>query len=141
MNKYLPQKTHNNKKEAVDASKPYYILINNIRIGFGKNKDQNNTLTFKLANKSDTFVHLKDSHASHVVIFNENPTNDLLLYAAEIALLLAGKEDGELQVAKISDIKKGPEKGLVLLNKYQTITLKSIRNETKMLIKSQKRFN
>ena len=141
MNKYLPQKTHNNKRETVDASKPYYILINNIRIGFGKNKDQNNNLTFKLANKSDTFVHLKDSHASHVVIFNENPTNDLLLYAAEIALLLAGKEDGELQVAKISDIKKGPEKGLVLLNKYQTITLKSIRNETKMLIKSQKRFN
>ena len=141
MEKYLPHKNNSKKKIIVDASKPYYILINNIRVGFGKNKDQNNNLTFKLASKSDTFIHLKDSHASHVVIFSDNPDNEVLLAASEIALLLAGKEDGELQVAKISDIKKGPEKGLVLLNKYQTINLKSIKNETKMLIKSQKRFN
>ena len=141
MEKYLPHKNNSKKKVIVDASKPYYILINNIRVGFGKNKDQNNNLTFKIANKSDTFIHLKNSHASHVVIFSDNPNNEVLLTASEIALLLAGKEDGELQVAKISDIKKGPEKGLVLLNKYQTINLKSIRSETKMLIKSQKRFN
>ena len=139
--KYLPHKSNSKKKNFIDASRPYYILINNIRIGFGKNKDQNNYLTFKLGNKSDTFVHLKDSHASHVVIFTDNPNNDLLLVASEIALLLAGKEEGELQVAKISDIKKGPEKGLVLLNKYQTIVLRSVRNETKMLLKNQKRFN
>ena len=139
--KYLPHKSVSKKPINVDASKPYYILINNIRVGFGKNKDQNNNLTFKLAQKSDTFIHLKDSHASHVIIFKDNPENELLLLASEIALLLAGKEEGELQVAKVSDIKKGPEKGLVLLNKYQTITLRSVRNETKMLLKNQKRFN
>ncbi len=139
--KYLPHKSNANKKIIVDASKPYYIYINNKRIGFGKNKDQNNYLTFKKADKEDTFIHLADYHGSHVVIFEQNPSDELLLTASEIALLLAGKEEGELQVAKIKDIKKGPEKGLVLLNKYSTITLKSVRNSTKLLLKTQKRFN
>ena len=139
--KYLPHKSNNKKKTVADASKPYYINIDNKRIGFGKNKDQNNYLTFKKADKEDTFVHVADYHGSHVVIFDDNPNNELLLTASEIALLLAGKEEGELQVAKIKDIKKGSEKGLVLLNKYTTITLKSVRNSTKLLLKTQKRFN
>ncbi len=94
--RYLPQKSNIKKPVTIDASKPYYIYNKDIRIGFGKNKEQNNYLTFKLANKSDTFVHLKDSHASHVVIFKENPDNDTLLLASEIALLLAGKLEGVL---------------------------------------------
>ena len=139
--KYLPHKSTNKKKVIIDASKPYYINIKDIRIGFGKNKEQNNYLTFKKANKEDTFIHVADQHASHVVIFDNNPDNEALLVGCEIALLLSGKEDGEIQVAKIKDIKKGPEKGLVLLNKYQTINLKSVRNSTKLLLKNQKRFN
>ena len=139
--KYLPHKSTSKKKIVIDASKPYYISIDNKKIGFGKNKEQNNYLTFKKADKEDTFVHLSNYHGSHVVIFDSNPNNEELLVASEIALLLAGKEEGELQIAKVKDIKKGPEKGLVLLNKYTTITLKSVRNSTKLLLKNQKRFN
>ena len=139
--KYMPHKSTSKKKIIIDANKPYYINIDNKRIGFGKNKDQNNYLTFKKSDKDDTFVHLSDYHGSHVVIFDQEPSNELLLIASEIALLLAGKEEGKLQVAKIKDIKKGPEKGQVLLNKYTTITLKSVRNSTKLLLKTQKRFN
>ena len=139
--KYLPHKSTSKKKIVIDASKPYYISIDNKKIGFGKNKEQNNYLTFKKADKEDTFVHLSNYHGSHVVIFDSNPNNEELLVASEIALLLAGKEEGELQIAKVKDIKKGPEKGFVLLNKYTTITLKSVRNSTKLLLKNQKRFN
>ena len=138
-NKYLPH--HKNKQKGdVDASKPYYVTYQNIKIGFGKNKEQNNYLTFKLAGKDHLFLHTKDVHASHVVIFDNNPNNDVKLLASEIALLLAGKEDGEVQAAIVKDIKKGPEKGLVILNKYETYNIRNIRNETKLLIKSQKRY-
>ena len=139
--KYLAHKSTSKKRIVIDASKPYYINIDNKRIGFGKNKEQNNYLTFKKADKEDTFVHLSNYHGSHVVIFDTNPNDEELLVASEIAILLAGKEEGELQIAKVKDIKKGPEKGLVLLNKYSTITLKSVRNSTKLLLKNQKRFN
>lgn len=138
--KYLPHHKQVKRKEVIDASMPYYVTYQNVKIGFGKNKDQNNFLTFKKANKEDTFIHASQVHASHVVVFDSNPNNEVLLVASEIALLLAGKNDGEVQVAKVKDIKKGPEKGLVILNKYESYNLREIRNETKLLIKSQKRF-
>ena len=94
----------------------------------------------KKADKEDTFVHLADHHASHVVIFDNNPDKEVLLTACEIALLLSGKEDGELQVAKVKDIKKGPSIGQVLLNKYETYNLKEVRDSTKKLLLTQKRF-
>lgn len=141
MNKYLPNKNNKKQKVIIDASKPYFIKYKDVKYGFGKNKDQNNNLTFKEANKSHTFIHLSDIHASHVVIFKDNPSKEELEFAGEIALILAGKEEGEIQYAKISDIKKGPEKGLVILNKYQTFILRKVNNETKVLLKNQKRFS
>lgn len=136
--KYL----HHKKKNKInyESSDPYYIKYNNVRIGFGKNKEQNNNLTFKKANKEDTFIHLANSSASHVIIFSNNVSDDILLVGLEIALILAGKVDGEIQVAKVKDIKKGPNLGQVLLNKYHTITLKEVRDTTKSLLKEQRRF-
>ena len=138
--KYLPKTPKDKKKVATDASEPYYVEVNHIKIGFGKNKEQNNNLTFKKAQKDYTFVHLADYSASHVVIFSNNVDEDTLLTALEITILLSGKVDGDLQVAKIKDIKKGHKLGEVILNSYQTYTLKSVRNSTKELLKNQRRF-
>ncbi len=136
--KYLHQ--HKKSKTEFSYKDPYYIKYKGIKIGFGKNKDQNSNLTFKKANKEDTFIHLASSSASHVIIFGANYDKDVLLTALEIALLLAGKDDGELQVAKVKDIKKGPVTGQVLLNKYESYTLREIRNSTRGLFKDQKKF-
>ena len=138
--KYLPKTPKDKRKVIVDASEPYYVDVNKIKIGFGKNKEQNNNLTFKKSQKEYTFIHLADYSASHVVIFSDKVNKDLLLTGLEIAILLSGKMDGDLQVAKIKDIKKGHKLGEVILNNYQTYTLKSVRNSTKELLKSQRRF-
>ena len=138
-NKYLPKKTNKNK-QVIAANSPYYIEYKNVRIGFGKNKEQNNVLTFKKANKLDTFIHIANSSASHVIIFSSNVDKDTLLVGLEIALLLSGKSDAEIQVATVKDIKKGPSIGQVLLNKYESYYLKEIRDTTKKLLLAQKRF-
>ena len=138
--KYLPKVKKDKKRINVSASDPYYIEVNNVKIAFGKNKEQNNNLTFKKAQKDYTFIHLKDYSASHVVIFSSDVNKDLLLVGLEIALLLSGRNDGDLQVAKIKDIKKGHKLGEVILNNYQTYTLKSIRSSSKELLKEQRRF-
>ena len=140
IDRYLPHKA-NKRKTVISADNPYYIELDKTKIGFGKNKEQNNNLTFKKANKSHTFLHLKDVHSSHVVIFNDKPSKEELELAGEIALILSNKEEGEIEYAKISDIKKGPEKGLVILNKYQTFVLRKVNTKTKMMLKEQKRFN
>ena len=51
----------------------------------GKNNLQNNYLTHQLANKTDYFLHVKGAPGSHTILRSDNPTNDTLILAANIA--------------------------------------------------------
>ena len=110
------------------------INLKNTKISFGKNAKANNELTFKIANKSDTYVHIKDLHGAHVIIHNENPSNEELLTAAEIALILSNEMAGDIYYTQVKNVKKGSSLGEVNLLNYKTITLKSVRESTKRLL-------
>ena len=115
-------------------SAPGVLTVNGNKILFGKNSKQNDTLTFKMANKNDQFFHIKDNHGSHVIIQNEKPDNDTILTACEVALLLSGKECGDVQNTLVKNVKKGSHPGQALLSSYQTYTIKQIRQKTKDLL-------
>lgn len=119
---------------------PSYVIVDGSKIAFGKNDKQNDYLTFKLAHKEHTYLHLDKYHGAHVIIMNDNPTNEMKLVASEIALLLSNKNEGDILYSKVSDIKKGQKPGLVYLSKYNLITLREIRNSTKDLLMNAKRF-
>ena len=139
--KYLPKYHSSKKKKEVDSRLPYFIKFSGVTIGFGKNKEQNNYLTFKKANKEDIFLHTSSYHGAHVIIFDKDPKEEVILLASEIALILSNLEAGEVQIADVKDVKKGDKVGKVLLNKYQTITIHKIREKSKLLLKDQKRFS
>ena len=126
--KYKP----GNKKVAIST----YGTINlqNVKIHYGKNAKQNDELTFKKAKKSHYFFHIKDAHGSHVIVESDNPSDEIILTAAEIAVLMSGQEDGEVQWTQVKNIKKGSFLGQVLLTSYQSIVIKSIRESTKKLL-------
>ena len=138
--KYLPKKIKVKRNKEVDARLPYYVTVNGIKIGFGKNKEQNNFLTFKKATKDDIYLHVSGNHGAHVIIFNNDPDEEVILTASEIALILSNLETGDIYIADVKDVKKGSSLGEALINKYQTITLHSIREKTKQLLKEQRRF-
>ena len=139
--KYLPQKLSKKEKEKViDARLPYYVEYMGERIGFGKNKEQNNYLTFKKANKTDIYLHVSNTHGAHVVIFNSDPKKEVIEAASHIALILSNLEEGDVYIADIKDVKKGNSLGEALVNNYQTITIHKIKDEYKSLLKKQKRF-
>ena len=137
--KYLPKKSKG-KKLKIDARLPFFIKFNNTIIGFGKNATQNNYLTFKEAKKEYTFLHIHENKGAHVVIFSPHPTNEEMLIAAEICLILANEKDGDIKYCRVSEIKKGNKPGQVLINNYKLITLKEIRNDTYNLLRNQNRF-
>lgn len=110
------------------------ITIDGHHIFFGKNAKQNDELTFKKAKRGYYFFHIKDSHGSHVILDDENPNNELILTACEIALIMSGQEDGEIQYTQVKNIKKGSFLGQALLTSYQSIVLKSVRESTKKLL-------
>ena len=131
----MPHKFKSTNKKEVRNNKYSYVLVDNTKIYFGKNMQQNNDISFKIAKKEHYYFHIKDYHGSHVVIANENPTKEMILTAAEMCLILSNKTSGDVQYTKIKNIKKGPELGLALLNTYELITLHSIRESTYELLK------
>ena len=110
------------------------IVVGNTRILYGKNASSNNELTFKVANKDDYYLHIKDYHGAHVIIRNNNPTNEEKLIAAELCLLLSNKNAGEVMIANMKNVKKGQALGEAILLNYSTIVLNSIRESTVNLL-------
>ena len=129
----FPKKFKIGKKNKIE-SKPSCIAMKDGKIYYGKNAKQNDYLTFKLANKTDYFFHIKDYHGAHVIVQANKLTNELILIASEIALLLSGKEVGDTQYTEIKNIKKGSSLGQAILTSYSVITLTNVRESTKNLL-------
>ena len=129
----FPNKFKLGSKKKIEA-KPGEVTVEGVKIFYGKNAKQNELLTFKKSNKTDLFLHIKDEHGSHVVIVSSNPSNEVILTACEIALLLSGKEEGEIQATEIKNVKKGSFIGQAILTSYKSYTIKSVRSKTKKLL-------
>ena len=129
----FPNKFKLGSKKKIET-KPGEVTVEGTKIFYGKNAKQNELLTFKKSNKSDLFLHIKDEHGSHVVIASSNPSNEVILTACEIALLLSGKEEGEIQATEIKNIKKGSFVGQAILTSYKSYIIKSVRSKTKKLL-------
>ena len=136
-NELLPHKYEQDKKH-IKSVMIGSINYKGTQICFGKNSSTNDKLTFSIANKNDTFLHIKDYHGSHIIVRESNPNNDTLLFAAELALTLAGKETGEVYYAIVKDVKKGGKPGLVNMLSYKTIFVQNIREQFKSIIRSYK---
>ncbi len=131
--------TKGRKLPKVKAIHPYFLMHEGVKVGFGKNNLQNDYLTFKLAKSSHWFFHVKNDHGSHVIIFDDHPSDELKTLASEIALMLSKKSDGEVLMAPKSSIKKGNRPGLVKLDKYQSFYIKKVRNQTLEKMKEAQR--
>lgn len=119
---------------------PYYVLFNDTKIGFGKNSSQNNELTFKIAKKNNYFLHIDKNHGSHIVIFNENPTNEEKQFASELALKLSKMNDGDVCFSSIKNIKKSSVLGKVIMLEYETFHINKFKYKIENYLKNAKRF-
>lgn len=136
---YLKAKKSNHKGKEKKIFTPHILNYLSVKIGYGLSSFQNDYLTFTLAHKEDIFLHVKDYHGPHVIIFEENPSNEVILFAAELSLFFAHKDEGDVYYAKREDIKKIPAKlGMVELNKYQEIHLRYIRDESLSILNKLK---
>ena len=82
-------------------------------------------------------MHIKDYHGAHVIIRNNNPSNEEKLLAAELCLILSNKSAGEIMIAPMKDVKKGQALGEALLQNYSLIVLNEVRQSTIELLKGK----
>lgn len=125
---YIKKDYKSNKKRDDIPSEPFKYEYNGVTILVGRNNMQNDKLTFKIAKKTDTWLHTKKIHGSHVIIKAESFSNDVLLYAAKLAVLhSAGKNSSKVEVdytlVKYVHKEIGAKPGMVVYTDYHSIVI------------------
>lgn len=92
----------------------------------GKNNYQNDWLTLKKANKSDYWFHVKNIPGSHVILRDDQPTDQDIKEVAEIAAYFSkAKNSAHVQVDYVQDkrVKKpnGAKPGFVIYTGQNSI--------------------
>ncbi|WP_226578584.1 NFACT family protein [Halobacillus litoralis] len=92
----------------------------------GRNNKQNEYLTNRMANKTDVWLHAKDIPGSHVVIRDDNPSEDTLFEAAQLAANFSKSSRSStvpVDYTRIRHVKKpsGAKPGYVTYDNQQTL--------------------
>ena len=120
-------KKQNKKFKRKDLpSEPIKYEKDGIEILVGRNNIQNDKLTFKIAKKTDTWLHTKNIHGSHVIIKSNNIPDNVLLYAAQIAAKHSKAKDTshvevDYTLVKYVHKENGSKPGMVVYTDYNTI--------------------
>ncbi|KGR73837.1 Rqc2 family fibronectin-binding protein [Ureibacillus sinduriensis] len=123
---YLRLRAGKKKKKPAKPSPESFISSTGVAISVGKNNKQNDYLTFKLAKKTDTWLHTKDIPGSHVVIHSNEPDETTLLEAATLSAYFSkARESSSVPVdyTEIRQVKKpnGAKPGFVIYFEQKTL--------------------
>lgn len=118
-------------KSTKTTKRPHYLTFryNNVSIFVGKNNVQNDYVTFKLANKEATWLHVHQYAGSHVIINSREIDDDLLAVAGMLAIQYSSVPDKQasyqVDYTLVKNVKKikGQLLGQVSLKEYQSITI------------------
>ena len=94
----------------------------------GRNNQQNDELTFKMARKDDLWLHASKVHGSHVIIAcaGVTPPDNTITQAAQLAAHYAETAGGQniaVDLTPVKQVKKVPngKPGMVIYHSYKTI--------------------
>ena len=137
---YLKRRILKKKKKNVLATPEKFISSTGIPISVGKNNKQNDALTFKIAKKSETWLHTKDIPGSHVVIHSDAPDETTLQEAAMLAGYFSKARASSaipVDYTLIKQVKKpsGAKPGFVIY--FEQKTLYVTPDETKVIALKQ----
>ncbi|MEK4485122.1 NFACT RNA binding domain-containing protein [Psychrobacillus sp. FSL H8-0484] len=122
----LKARASKKKKKPTKPTPEKFIASDGTEISVGKNNKQNDFVTFKLAKKTDTWLHTKDIPGSHVVIHSDKPSEVALLEAANLAAYFSkARESASVPVdyTVIKQVKKpsGAKPGFVIYFEQTTL--------------------
>lgn len=123
---YLRMRASKKKKKVTKPEPEKFVSSTGIEISVGKNNKQNDYLTFKIAKKSDIWLHTKDIPGSHVVIHSNEPDETTLLEAATLSAYFSkARESSSVPVdyTEIRQVKKpnGSKPGFVIYFEQKTL--------------------
>lgn len=125
---YIRDRSKQNKKKKKEEKPKLesYISSEGIEILVGKNNKQNEYLTNRLAKANETWLHTKDIPGSHVLIRGEQPPEQTLHEAAQLAAFFSkARQSSQVPVdyTLIKHVKKpsGAKPGFVIYEQQKTL--------------------
>lgn len=125
---YLHQQTkgRRRRKKITEKNLPKFKLTSGKIVLVGKNNYENDWLTFKKANKSDYWFHVKNMPGSHTILRDDNPSEQDIQETAEIAAYFSkGRSSSHVQVDYVQDKRlkkpKGAKPGFVIYRGQNSI--------------------
>ncbi|MDV2576644.1 NFACT RNA binding domain-containing protein [Lactiplantibacillus plantarum] len=125
---YLKQ--HKTKKKQRSSRKPSqpqeFTASDGTPIFVGKNNRQNDQLTLKTARKSDYWLHTQKIPGSHVIIHSDDPSDQTLTEAANLAAYFSKARDSAtvpVDYVQVRRIRKpnGAKPGFVIYEGQKTL--------------------
>ena len=128
---YLRGRQAKDRKRAASKAKPKprrYTLPCGREIAVGRNNSENDYITFKVGGKTDYWLHTKDIHGSHVVLFmnGDTPGEDEIYQAAAVAAWFSKGKDSQnvpVDYVPLRYVKKpaGAKPGMVIFTNNRTV--------------------
>lgn len=130
----------NPKPVQVSHQSPYFIIDNNTKYSFGKNSKQNDYLTFSIAKKSDTFMHIYGEPGSHLIVHQTKFDHDAIIKGAQLVLALAKKISGEVTYAKVGSLKRTTQVGQVIVKDVKKMKVNANPDWANQMLAMVKRY-
>ena len=139
---YLRLRASKRKKKTTKPTPEQFISSTGIPISVGKNNKQNDYLTFKIAKKTEVWLHTKDIPGSHVVIHSSEPDETTLQEAAMLSAYYSkARESSSVPVdyTQVRQVKKpnGSKPGFVIYFDQKTLYV-TPKEETIIRLKQTK---
>lgn len=140
---YLKEKRKNNqqKRKQVKPSPEKFVATDGTVIYVGRNNKQNDYLTTKMAHSRDIWLHTKDIPGSHVLIRSDDPTEQTLIEAAQLAALFSkasASSSVPVDYTEVRHVRKpnGAKPGYVIYDQQKTLFVTPDRAIIALLKKS-----
>ncbi|EPH95455.1 fibronectin-binding protein A [Enterococcus faecalis 13-SD-W-01] len=123
---YLKRKTGKKQKKAKPSQPDCYVAADGTILLVGRNNLQNDQLTLKTAKKSDYWLHAKNIPGSHVIIKSDDPSDETITQAAELAAYFSKYRQSAqvpVDIVQVRHIRKpnGAKPGFVIYENQKTV--------------------
>ncbi|MDR5658332.1 NFACT RNA binding domain-containing protein [Serpentinicella sp. ANB-PHB4] len=141
---YVKEKSNKKKQHhKKNSSFLSFKSTDNFKILVGKNNKQNEEITFKHANKTDIWLHVKDLPGSHVIVqLDERQLSEVALTEAASLAAFYSKARNSSKVAvdyttrKNVRKQKGGKPGMVFYDHYSTILVDAFEKDIQKIEKT-----
>ena len=135
------RKTSKQKNKPTKPSPEKFVSTDGTTIYVGRNNKQNDYLTTKMAHSRDIWLHTKDIPGSHVLIRSDDPTEQTLIEAAQLAALFSkasASSSVPVDYTEVRHVRKpnGAKPGYVIYEQQKTLFVTPDRSMIALLNKS-----